>query len=138
MQFTVPKFLEREAKIVGPLTFKQLGIFAGAGMVSLLLYFVLSRALFFLFFFLIGGGAAALVFLKVEGAPLSEVLLRYLNFLRTVKTYIWQGRKVFTPMKLRTKTEKEKEAGKVREAPLKLSPKSELRNLASKLERGEK
>ena len=134
MQFKVPKFLEREARIVGTLTFKQLAYFGIAGIILVVLYFLLSKGLFLIFFFLIGGGAFALVFIKVEGVPLIQVIPQYFGFLGQARTYIWQKRETITPFKLVQKPKKEKK--EIEETPLKVAPESKLRKLGSKLETG--
>jgi hypothetical protein len=133
MQFKVPKFLEREARIVGPLTFKQLAYFGVAGIILLILWFALPKGLFVVFFFLIGGGAFSLVFIKVEGIPLIQVLPEYFGFFSSARTYIWQKKEVLTPIKL---VQKPKVKEKKEEAPLKVAPESRLRKLSSKLEIG--
>ena len=134
MQFKVPKFLEREAHIIGTLTFKQLAYFGIAGIILVVLYFLLPKGLFLIFFFLIGGGAFCLVFLKVEGVPLIQVIPQYFGFLGQARTYIWQKREAITPFKLVQKPKKEKK--ELEEAPLKVAPESKLRKLGSKLETG--
>jgi hypothetical protein len=135
MQFKVPKFLEREARIVGSLTFKQLAYFGVAGIILLILWFTLPKSLFIIFFFLIGGGAFSLVFLKIEGVPLINVIPQYFGFLGSARTYIWQKKETLTPIKLVQKPREEKK--KTEEASLKVSPESKLRKLSSKIELGE-
>ena len=133
MQFKVPKFLEREAKIIGPLTFKQFAYFGVAALVLLFLYFVLSPSVFFICVFLIGGLAFSLVFIKTEGVPLGQVLPHYFGFLISSRTYLWQKKEVLTPIKLVEKKEQKK---KEKAAPLKVAPESRLRKLSSKINVG--
>lgn len=133
MQFKVPKFLEREAHIVGTLTFKQLVYFGIAALILFVLYFLLPKGIFLICFFLIGGGAFCLVFVKIEGVPLINVIPQYFGFLGSARTFVWQKKEVLTPIKL---VRKKKEEEKPEEAPLKISPESRLRKLSSKLEIG--
>ncbi len=134
MQFKVPKFLEREAHIVGTLTFKQLAFLGIVGIVLFVLYSLLPKGLFLIFFFLIGGGAFALNFIKVEGVPLIQIIPQYFGFLGQARTYIWQKRETITPFKLVQKPKKEKK--EIGGTPLKVAPESKLRKLSSKLETG--
>ena len=133
MQFKVPKFLEREAKIIGPLTFKQFAYFGVAALILLFLYFVVSLPVFFICVFLLGGLAFSLVFIKTEGVPLGQVIPRYFGFLVSSKIYLWQKKEATTPIKLVEKKEKRK---KEEAAPLKVAPESRLRELSSKINIG--
>ena len=97
MRFTVPKFIEHEAKIVGPLTFRQF-IFVGiAGAICFVFYFTLPFSIFLISCLVLGGGALAFAFLRVGGRSLSSVLGSFLRFNLTPKIYIW--RKIKIPIK---------------------------------------
>ena len=133
MRFQVPKFLEREAHIVGPLTFKGLGFLAAIGGGLLFLFFALPRALFVLCFFVIGGGATALVLVKIEGVPLFRLVIRSFGFFTQPKTYIWRRKQIFAPIKLATK-KKEKEEKEM--AVLRAAPGGKLDELKSKIDLG--
>jgi len=92
MRFTVPQFIEHEAKIIGPLTFKQL-IFVGvAGAAVFLLYFSLAKTNFPLFLLL---GALImllgilLAFVRINGRTLPVILANLFRFLISPKKYIW-------------------------------------------------
>jgi len=134
MPYKVPKFLEREAHIFGPLTFKHLAYFGIAGVILLILWYTVSRLLFAILFFLVSGAVFSLVFLKIEGVPLIQVIPYYFEFFSSVKTFIWRRKEVLTPIKLVERKEKTEE--KKDEAALKLAPESKLRKLGSKLEIG--
>lgn len=90
MEFTVPQFIEKEAKIIGPLTFKQF-IFVGvAGGICLLLFFFVPFFLFVIIAILLMGGGAALAFLRVERIPLPAFLKNLLIFFFKPKIYLWK------------------------------------------------
>ena len=135
MQFKVPKFLEREAKIVGSLSFKQLAYFGVVALILLVLYFVLPLQIFIILFFVIGGLAFILMFMKIEGVPLIQVLPQYFNFFGSSRIFIWRKKEVLTPIKLVSRKEIKKKAEQ-KEAPLRISPKSKLKKLGSKLDLG--
>ena len=134
MQFRVPKFLEREAKIVGPLTFSQTVYFAVAAIILVFLYFVLPTLWFAVCFLLLGGVTFSLAFVKIEGIPLPQLFLQSFGYFLSPKIYIWRKKEPLIPIKL--VKEKRKEKKEVKEGPLKIFPKSRLKNLASKIEIG--
>jgi len=136
MQFQVPQFIERELKIAGPLTFKQFLLIGGGGLVVILLYLVLSQKsflLFILFTCLIVVASLSLAFVKIQGRDLPVVLANFFFFLFSRKTYLWKKKavspKIITPVRKIEQKPKEKPA-------LKISEKSKLQSLATKLEVG--
>jgi hypothetical protein len=93
MLFKVPKFIEYETKLIGPLTVRQgLFIIIPSGM-AFLIYLAIGKTNFPLFFlssiFLIGGGIA-FAFVRVEGRPLSTVLLNFFKHSTRPQRYLWQ------------------------------------------------
>jgi hypothetical protein len=132
-QFTVPKFIEMEPKIIGPLTFKQF-IFVGlAGAICFVLYFTLAKTSFFLFvmatIFLVGG-SLILAFLKIDGRPIPLVLQNFFSFFLSSKIYLWKRKMSPPPIMKREGPKTEKE-----EAPTpKIASKSRLKNLSAKIE----
>ncbi len=137
MQFQVPQFIEYEAKIVGPLTFKQFMFFAIAGAFLFVLYFMVPLSMFLIIAVLVGGGTFFLVFWKVNGRPLLTVLKNYLIFTASNKLYLWKKKKTFISFKSLSYKEpnglgkKEKQ-----ELPLKIAEKSRLKKIRSRLEIG--
>jgi hypothetical protein len=133
-QFTVPKFIEMEPKIVGPFTFKQF-IFVGlAGAVCFVLYFSLSKTNFFLFtlltIFLIGG-ALAFAFLKIGGRSLPTILQNFFSFLFSSKIYLWKRKAAPSPI-IKKEEPKLKRAEEV--PTPKIAGKSRLKNLSTQIE----
>ena len=91
MRFTVPQFIEREAKVIGPFTFKQAIIMGGDLLVAVILYFILPPALFILALIIITGTTVGLIFLKIEGKSLPVLFIGLLKFKMSPKTYMWQN-----------------------------------------------
>lgn len=89
MLFGVPQFIDMEDKIVGPLTAKQLGWLAIAGVIALVLYATLDMTAFIIacipdFLF-----AAALAFYKPFGQSLPDLISNMFSFILKPKVYIW-------------------------------------------------
>jgi len=131
MRFTVPQFIEHEAKIVGPLTFRQFIFIGVAGAVGFILYFTVPFPVFLIACFILGGGAIALAFLKIGGKPLPAVLGNFLKFNLSPKIYIW--RKAEAPIKVFKKEEVKKEETE-EELPLKIAEKSQLKRIKTQIE----
>lgn len=93
MQYQTPQFIEREAKIIGPLTFKHAAYLGVPLAVNFALWFLIAADYFIVFIFiavLLQGAGAALAFGKVEGKTIPEVMMNVLFFLSKPKTYVWQ------------------------------------------------
>ena len=92
-QFQTPQFIEREAKIIGPLSFKQAAYVGVPLIINFLLWFAIA-ADYFIFFVLIAvllqGAGVALAFGKVEGRTFPQLLMNVLFFLSKPKTYVWE------------------------------------------------
>jgi len=129
MKFTVPQFIEHEAKIVGPLTFKQFTYIGIAGAICFILYFSMPFPLFLLACIVLVGGGMALAFLKVGGRSLPSVIGSFLQFKLAPKMYLWK-KKQGTISVLETKKVEKKEE----ETPLKIVKKSQLKDIQTKIE----
>jgi len=90
MIFNIPQFLDKEDKIVGPLTAKQLGWFAAAGAVLLVLWNMLDITAFFIAAFVVVGIAGALAFYRPNGLPLISFIIYSVAFVFKPKMYLWQ------------------------------------------------
>jgi len=131
MQFKLPQFLERQPLIIGPLAFKQSLYF---GVAILILVFIHSIAPFLIFLIcavILIGLAFGLAFVKIEGIPLPEVIIQSFGFVLSPKIYLWEKKESLRPIKFKAqKQEQEKQE------PLKITPKSILKELHSKVEGG--
>ncbi|MDO8474114.1 MAG: hypothetical protein Q7S62_00975 [bacterium] len=90
LRFQVPQFIEREARVVGPFTFKQ---FVYLGVPTAAAFFLYFTAPFFVFLF------SAIVFLSigflfafvnVGGRSFPIILMNFLHFSVGPKIYIWK------------------------------------------------
>ncbi len=127
MQFVIPKFIEKEAKIVGPFTWKQVLIIGMAGGITLLLYFALPFSLFLISAILLLGGALTLAVVPIGGRTLPIVLSNLVRFGMSPKVYIWQKK----PLAARPVKKPEKKQG---EPTLEVAEKSMLKKLADTIE----
>jgi len=133
MQFTVPQFIEKEAKIVGPFTFKQFVFIGVAGGICLLLYFIVPLYVFILATIFLLGGAFALAFVKIERATLPVFIKNLIIFLFSSKVYLWKKRGA--PSKILPERKEEEEEIEIKEKPTpKIAEKSKLSQLFTRLE----
>jgi len=131
MRFTIPQFIEHEAKIIGPLTFKQFAFIGIAGGIGFVLYFTAPFYIFLPACIALGVGAVALAFAKIGGRDLPTIVGNSLKFLISPKIYIWK--------KKEEKFEVFKKEGKIAETkgdelPLKIAEKSQLKKLRTQVE----
>jgi len=140
MQFSVPQFIEHEPKIIGPLTFKQVIIVAIMLIPCIIFYFVLPFILFLILSLACLGLGVMLAVGKVQGIPITEVLLKSIGFNLKPKKYLWQKtetKKELThvfykkPTMSTTLKEEKKEEERL---PLKIAEKSRLKKLLTELE----
>jgi len=136
MEFTIPQFIEQEAKIVGPLTFKQFIFIGIGGGFAVFLYFILP-----FFFFIIGTiiiviAAFGLAFIKIEKTSLPAYLVNLFSFFFKPKVYLWD-KKTGSPKYLKSEKKVVKELIEKKDDKqpvLKASRGSRLDELFTKLE----
>ena len=135
MQFRVPKFLEREAKIAFGLTFKKLGVLGAIALVLFILWYAIpNKILWFLVLVISSGAFLAGVFVKVGGQSIPELLRHSFRFFLSSKTYMWQRKDKPAPIKFVTK--KQERETKKAEPILKIAPESKLGSISSSIEMG--
>jgi len=132
-QFQIPQFIERKAKIVGPLTFQQFLYFLLAGVVSFVAYFFLPRVIFFVMFFISFGLSAIFAFLKIEGRPLAVVIYNYFFFNLSSKLFLWKKKEVIFAFKA-MEPEKIELPETKEELQLKTAEKSRLKKIKMQVE----
>src|SRR4030043_1334725 len=136
MDFSVPKFIEMEAKIVGPLTWRQFAFVGTAGVLIFFLYFILKQRfiLFLVIALILGVASIGSAFLKEGGRPLPTVLINFLFYNASSKIYTWN--KQSTEPRLIYKKEKIKkvEIKKEPAALLKITKQSRLKELSNQIE----
>jgi hypothetical protein len=89
MIFNVPQFIDMEDKIVGPLTAKQLGWFALAGVVMLVFWSLLDSTAWLLVSIISLAIAGAFGFYRPYNQTLLEFIISTLLFLFRPKDYMW-------------------------------------------------
>ncbi|TSC56861.1 MAG: hypothetical protein Greene071421_370 [Parcubacteria group bacterium Greene0714_21] len=90
MPFQIPQFIEREAKVIGPFTFKQFVYLGVPGAVAFFLYFTVPFTIFIVGALLLGGLGFALGFVKVGAKSLPALLMDFLHFSASPKIYTWK------------------------------------------------
>jgi len=96
-QFTVPQFIEHEAKIVGPLTFKQFVFIGIAVAICFIFYFTAPFFIFVVAAIVVMIGGLALAFLKSGGRSLPVVLKNFFVFSLAPKMYLWKQKQGLPP-----------------------------------------
>src|SRR3989344_134297 len=135
MQFTVPQFIEHEAKIIWFFTFKQFIFIGLAVAISIIFFFTLGKKNFTLFALIaisLTGLALALAFLKIGGRSITTVLKNSFFFLLAPKIYLWKKKETAPKFIRITKTAAKKEEEKTHS--LKFAEKSRLKKLSTKIE----
>lgn len=90
MLFNIPQFIDKEDKIVGPLTAKQLGWLAGAAALLFVLWTILDTVTLIVAAIPILGVFGALAFYQPNGQPLISFVLSSISFFFHPKIYIWK------------------------------------------------
>lgn len=90
MLFNIPQFIDKEDKIVGPLTAKQLGWMFGAGGVMLLLWAVLDTSAFIVASIPVIAIFGALAFYRPNNMSLIAFIFSSVQFFFRPKMYIWK------------------------------------------------
>lgn len=88
--FQTPQFIDQKAKIVGPLTLKQFGFLAVAGVVSLIAYNIFSLFLWVLITIIVGVIALSFAFIRIGGRDLPSVALSAFFFFWRPRIYTWK------------------------------------------------
>jgi len=90
-----------------------------------------SFGLAIIIFLLTGGPILAFAFIRVEGQPLTTLLLNYLGFMKGGKKYTWKKKEAIYPMKI---IKKKKIEIKEEKPLLKIASESQLKKLRTKVE----
>jgi len=133
MKFKVPKFLDRETRIFSFLTFKQLALVGIGVIIIIILYYTVSKGVFFILTFIIIAIVISLLFVRVQGVPLGQIVTQSIGFMFGSKKYMWKKQENLTPIKIVKRQEEKKEE---EQAPLKVAPESKLGKLSSKIDFG--
>ena len=91
-QYEVPQFIEREARILGPLTMRQFLYLTGVGAGLIILYTQLPFNFFLVVTALVVSVALPLIFIQFNGRPLISVVGAMAGFFLVPQTFVWQRR----------------------------------------------
>jgi hypothetical protein len=134
MEFTVPQFIEREPKLMGPFTFKQFLYLAVPGAIAFVLRFTIGKKNFPLFIIItviLVGLGLALGFVKIKGYTLPVFFKNFFLFSVGPKIFLWR-RKVMPP---RFQKVVKMEKGRTEEeTSLRVSARSHLQQLSTHVE----
>jgi len=133
MRFQVPQFIDHEAKVIGPFTFRQfiyLGIPIG---IAFFLYFLTPFFVFIIATIFLGAFGLMFAFVKIGGQRLPSILLNFFNFTIAPKRYIWHKGKapVEVPQVQYQKQPVEQNPAK---REIKLIQKSKIKDLSTRVE----
>ena len=133
MQFQVPQFIEHEAKVIGPFTFRQFIYLGAPGAVAFFLYFLAPFFVFVVAAVFLGAFGFMFAFIKIGGRSLPSILLNFFNFTIAPKRYIW--RKGRTPIQT-PQAQPQQQATQQQPAKreIKLVQKSKIKDLATRVE----
>lgn len=84
--FVVPKFIEKETKILGPLTFKQTFVL-GTGLVILVIVYFFAKKFFGLAIFIVAPICILIAFFKISGIPITTYVANMIRFQFEKKVY---------------------------------------------------
>ncbi len=134
MDFTVPQFIEKKAKIVGPLTFRQFIFIGTTGGTCLFLYFVLPLTAFIITSIILVGGGFALAFVKINKTSLPVFIKNFFIFLFKPKIYLWRKKTMLSKVFKKEKKVEEKKIKSKEKSVLKIAKGSRLGDLFTSLE----
>lgn len=137
MQYQVPQYIQKETKIVGPLTFRQFIYLGLAGGIIFILYFTVGRinfTVFLLVTILLFTAASLLAFLRIEGRELPTVMENAFNFFLASKIYVWKKKTMPPKIILKKLATRKTEAKKG--PSLKIVGRGQLKDLAAKIGTG--
>lgn len=90
MLFNIPQFIDKEDKLVGPLTARQLGWLIGGAVVAFVFWTFLEKTVFIIIATIIAGISCLLAFYQPNGQPLINFVLSSFSFLSSPKMYVWK------------------------------------------------
>ncbi len=108
MLFNIPQFIDKEDKIVGPFTARQLGWIAGGAALLFVLWSMFDLSAFVVAAIPIVLIFGALAFYRPNNQPLIGFALSSISFLMRPKMYVW--RRLPEEIKMPKKSGKKQEA----------------------------
>lgn len=93
-QFTVPQFIDVEAKIIGPITTRQFLIYVAAAIVIGISYKIFDFTLFLVIAIMVAIIASVFAFFRVNGRPFHFFILNFVQTLRRPNLRVWNHKLV--------------------------------------------
>ncbi|MEW5805530.1 MAG: PrgI family mobile element protein [Patescibacteria group bacterium] len=90
MQYELPRYIEEEAKILGPLSLKQFMIAFAGIIISALFFFFFQAWLAMTLSLILMSGIVFLMFGKIEGRSATTVVLGMIKYVWLPKVFVWQ------------------------------------------------
>ncbi len=139
MQFQVPQFIDREAQVVGPFTFRQFAFLAAAGGVAFILYFLVPFVIFAAASVVLAGLGLVTAFVQIGGKSLPALFVDFLNFQMGGKIYYWKKKRVFASRPFGeasapTQPTSQEAAPQLHTTQIALSKESKIGRLSTKIE----
>jgi len=133
MRFQVPQFIEHEAKVIGPFTFRQSVYLGVPGAVAFFLYFLAPFFVFVVVAILLGASGFMFAFIKIQGRSLPTIIMNFLHFTITAKRYIWKKGKA--PIETaQTQYQQQPPQQQPAKREIKLIQKSKIKDLATRVD----
>ena len=129
--FQVPQFIEKEARVIGPLTFTQTVIVVLVVLLCVAIYYLFNVIISSILIFIIAFVTGLLLFTKIEGIPSYRLIIPLLRHLWLPKQYSWNKEKGGVVKKVSSVQKIEKEENKQ-------IKKSDISSLAKKLKNEQK
>jgi len=90
MEYNVPQFIEEESRVVGPLTLRQFFIALGLLIPISLLFMTLKLWIAIILAFIIVAAAIFVMFGKIEGRPVSDIVFSAIRFFWLPRLFLWK------------------------------------------------
>jgi len=133
MRFQVPQFIEHEAKVIGPFTFRQFIYLGAPAAIAFFLYFLAPFFVFVIAAIFLGAFGFMFAFIKIGGRSLPSILLNFFNFTVSPKRYLWRkGKAPVETSQVRYQQQPVEQQPAKRE--IKLIQKSKIKDLATRVE----
>lgn len=89
MRFHVPQFIEKESKIIGPLTLRQFLWFLGGATIFVVAQFIVKGSTLIIVGIVIFILTMAMAYGKINGVSLPKYMLMGVNFFISSKKYVF-------------------------------------------------
>lgn len=89
MQYQVPQFIEREMRLIGPVTVRQTLVLSVGAIILFVLYFLLNKFFFIAAVIIIGAISMIFAFGKINERNISKLLFSYTEFFLKPRIYLW-------------------------------------------------